>query len=69
MKWAATSPLPDGKGGLYLSNNKVASEPAKDEASNTGVAPGVINPVMPDASGAGVKNCQEPVLTDISPTE
>ncbi|MBU9731521.1 SDR family NAD(P)-dependent oxidoreductase [Klebsiella variicola] len=47
MVWAATSPMLDGSGGLYLSNNEVASELAEDEGqlTNNGVAPGAINPV------------------------
>lgn len=47
MVWAATSPMLDGKGGFYLSNNEVAQELAEDEGelNNDGVAPGAVNPI------------------------
>lgn len=48
MLWAATSPLLDGKGGLYLSNNEVARELPDDDDNkidNDSVKPGVKNPV------------------------
>lgn len=47
MVWAATSPLLEGKGGIYLSNNEVCTELTEDEGelNNDGVAPGVKNPV------------------------
>jgi len=50
MVWAAISPLLQDKGGLYLSNNEVASELSQDEGdlSNDGVAPGVRHPVNAD---------------------
>lgn len=48
MVWAATSPLLDGNGGVYLSNNEVCRElPTDDDGAldNDSVKPGVKDPV------------------------
>lgn len=43
MVWAATSPLLQGHGGVYLSNNEVCVQLSSDEGDldNNGVGPGV----------------------------
>jgi len=48
MVWAATSPLLDGKGGVYLTNNEVGrqlTEDDDDKIDNDSVKPGVKDPV------------------------
>lgn len=47
MVWAATSPLLEGRGGVYLSNNEVCTQLADDEGEldNNGVSSGVKDPV------------------------
>ncbi len=46
MVWAATSPLLDGRGGVYLADNNIAIRDSEDGAALTnGVAPSTTDPV------------------------
>ncbi len=38
MEWAATSPLLEGRGGVYLGNNEVCTELTEDEGNSTTTA-------------------------------